>query len=73
MSIEHAKTDDKKPGLLDDFWRWPGEWAEEIGKAPRTVQRHRLLDLPIFFKKFAQSFSSSLAKLPATLHTVSMP
>ncbi len=43
MSIEHARTDDKKPGLLDGCWRWPDEWAEAINKAPRTVQRWRRL------------------------------
>ena len=36
-------SDDNKPGLLDDHWKWPEEWAEAIGKAARTVQRHRRL------------------------------
>ena len=52
MSIEHAKTEKKKSRrlakteksrLLAGYWRWPEEWAEEINKAARTVQRHRRL------------------------------
>ena len=52
MSIEHAKiekeksrrlakTEKEKSRLLEDYWKWPEEWAEAINKAPRTVQRHR--------------------------------
>ncbi len=54
MSIEHAKTEKEKSRrlakaekektrLLEDYWKWPEEWAEAINKAARTVQRHRRL------------------------------
>ncbi len=34
-----------KPRLLDGYLQWPGEFATEIGKSARTVQRWRRLGL----------------------------
>ena len=34
-----------KPKLLDGYLRWPDEFAAEVGKSPRTVQRWRRLGL----------------------------
>ena len=34
-----------KPGLLDDYIEWPNEFAAQVDKSPRTVQRWRRLGL----------------------------
>ena len=34
-----------KPKLLDDYIGWPDEFAAEVGKSSRTVQRWRRLGL----------------------------
>ena len=34
-----------KPKLLDDYIQWPDEFAAEVGKSSRTVQRWRRLGL----------------------------